>query len=151
MRDGGRTFRRFGWPALLLLGACEAPTAPSPAAVMLGGWTYDSPTIGDHAPSPNTGLHVTLAVDSVQGMRFFGRVTRWFSGDVGIAPDAFGPLTGSVDGAGGVTVVIARAVPGTPSLTTTGEIAGDVLTVRDSWFGAEPGPFPSGDRFRRAP
>src|ERR1043166_545164 len=66
MRDGGRTFRRFGWPALLLLGACEAPTAPSPAAVMLGGWTYDSPAIGDHAPSPNTGLHVTLAVDSVQ-------------------------------------------------------------------------------------
>jgi len=140
----------LGVCAAPLVGACSARTAPSPAAVMLGAWSYASAPIGDHAPSLNTGLHVTVTVDAVEGASFSGQVTRWIAGDVGIAPDQFGPVTGRVDDAGGVTFFIPQATPG-PILAIRGSLNGDVLTVHESWSGAEPGPFPSGGTFRRSP
>lgn len=149
MCNGGGSFRRFGTSVVLLLGACGVPTAPSPAAVMLGAWSYASAPIGDHAPSLNTGLHVTVTVDAVEGASFSGQVSRWIAGDVGIAPDQFGPVTGHVDDAGGVTFVIPEAAPG-PILAISGSLNGDVLTVHESWSGAEPGPFHEGDSFRRS-
>ena|SRR5689334_9450508 len=94
MRNRGGRFKQLSWSAALLLSACGDPAAPSPATVMLGAWSYASAPIGDHAPSLNTGLHVTIAVDAVDGMRFAGHITRWIAGDVGIAPDAFRPVSG---------------------------------------------------------
>ena len=132
----------------LLLGACGSLSAPPPAAVMLGTWRYDSRLVVDR-PSLNAGLHVTLAVDSVDGMHFAGRVTQWLAGDVGISPDAFAPLTGAVDGAGMVTLVIAWTTPDVSPLRISGTLAGDALTIRECWAGTEPGPFPPGDAFRR--
>jgi hypothetical protein len=144
----GRSRARW-WSVALLLAGCGAPTALPPAASMLGAWSYDSAPLSGDTPSLNAGLHVDIDVESVAGMQFAGRVTRWFAGDVGIAPDAFGPLTGSVDGAGGVTLRIAWAAPAVPALMITGVLAGDVVTVRESTLGDGPGPFSSGDRFRR--
>jgi hypothetical protein len=146
---GNRSTRLAYWTALVL-GGCATPTALPPAAVMLGAWSYASAPIGDHAPSLNTGLHVTVTVDAVEGASFSGQVSRWIAGDVGIAPDQFGPVTGRVDDAGRVTFFIPQATSG-PILAIRGSLNGDVLTVHESWSGAEPGPFPSGGTFRRSP
>jgi len=116
---------------------------------MLGTWSYNGAPASADAPSLNARLHVDIAVESVEGMQFAGRVTRWLAGDVGIAPDAFGPLTGNVDGAGSVAILIAPATPGAPALGVTGDLSGDVLTIRESWSGTGLGPFTSGGAFRR--
>jgi len=136
---------------VLVLDACAGdPTAPTvPAAEMLGDWSYASVPAARDLPSLNGGLQVSMAIDSPDGMRFRGRVTRWFAGDVGESPAVFGPITGWVDGNGGVTVLMARATLGAPTLTIVGALAGDVLTVRKSWLGAEPGPFLAGGWFER--
>src|SRR5881296_2852332 len=82
----------------LALAACDAEaTAPSaPAAVMLGRWQYATLATSRERPSLNAGLQVTLAIDSVQKTDFGGHVERWFAGDVGISPDAFGPIVGKI-------------------------------------------------------
>jgi len=56
-----------------------------------------------------------------------------------------------MDGSGGVTVLIPRTTPSGPTFTIVGALSGDVLTVRESRLGAEPGPFPTGSRFERVP
>jgi hypothetical protein len=138
--------------AALVSAGCNNPIAPAPpppAAVMLGEWSYVSPAVVCDAPSLNAGLHVTIAIDSLDGMRFWGRVVLWFAGDVGISPGRFAPVTGSVDRSGGVRVLIAFADPGASSVTIVGVLAGDTLTVSESWLGAEAGPFPTGGCFDR--
>ena len=115
---------------------------------MLGAWSYASAAIGPHPPSLNTGLHVTITIEAVNGTRFSGHVTRWLAGDVGIPQHDFAPVTGSVDGSGGVTILVAWAsphMPNMPTITITGVLDGDVLTVRESWLGAGPGPVEAGD------
>jgi hypothetical protein len=148
----GQMFLPF---AALVLGACaEGPTAlPSPDSlgVILGEWRYASALVVRDTPSLNTGLRVTIVIDSLDTMQFRGRVTFWFAGDVGLPPDAFGPVTGSLDEDGAVTMRITFATPGAPAITILGTVAGDVLTVRESWLGANnPGPFPSGGYFERS-
>ena len=137
------------WFAVLLLGACTAPAAPLPAAAMLGEWNSSSAPVASDRPSLNAGLLVTIAVESCDAVHFRGRITRWFAGDVGIAPDVFGPVTGSMDGNDQVTVRISRTAPGEPTLAIVGVLSGDVLTVLESHIEAAPGPFPAGGRFRR--
>ena len=138
------------WFAVLLLGACTAPAAPPPAAAMLGEWNYSSAPVAYDRPSLVAGLLVTIVVESADGMHFRGRVTRWFAGDVGVAPDVFGPVTGSMDGNDQVTVLISRTAPGEPPLAIVGVLSGDVLTVLESRLEATPGPFPAASRFERA-
>src|SRR6266571_970148 len=89
---------------VVLCSACgTAITSPdSPAAVMLGEWSYAAPSRIVDPPVLNTGLHVSVRVDSVEGMRFWGRVTLWFAGDVGISPSAFGRIAGRIDEHNGV-------------------------------------------------
>jgi hypothetical protein len=103
------------------------------------------------APSLNAGPHVTIVIDSVDGMQFRGRIGLWFAGDVGARPDAFGPVTGRLDDAGGVTIRIPLTAPGASAITIVGTVVGDVLTVAESRRGADPGPFPSGGCFERRP
>jgi hypothetical protein len=130
--------------------ACMDPTgsAPAPAAVMLGEWTYArAPSAAGSPPTLNAGLSVAIAVDSASGMRFWGHVARWFVGDVGLPVTRFGPVSGSIDSTSGVVLRIhGRQIA---ALRIEGEVAGDVLTVHASWAGVEPGPFPSGCRFQR--
>jgi len=133
--------------------SCRVATAPQapPAAVMLGVWSHRTAVADSGSPSLNAGLLVTIVVDSADAMQFRGRVGMWFAGDVGISPDVFGPVTGTVDGNGGVTIVIAYAAVDRPSLTISGSLTADVVTVRECSFGMEPGPFLPGDRFERGP
>jgi hypothetical protein len=97
----------------------------------------------------NTGLHVVVTIDSVEEMRFWGRVTLWFAGDVGISPSAFGRVAGRIDEHNGVTLEIPRRSPSQVAVTVMAELVGDVLTVRDCYSGADAGPFASGTTFER--
>ena len=132
---------------------CRVATAPAapPAAVMLGEWSHRNAVADSGAPSLGAGLLVTSVVDSVDSTWFRGHVGRWFSGDVGVSPAVFGPVTGSVTERGSVTIVIAYAAPDTPALTIWGSVAADVVTVRESSAGTQPGPFRAGDHFERSP
>jgi hypothetical protein len=152
----GRLLRQSFLPFVaVVLGACAAgPTAlppPDSSGVILGEWSYASAPVVRDTPSLNTGLRVTIAIDSLDTIRFRGRVTFWFEGDVGFPRDAFGPVTGTLDQDGAVTMRIPFAAPGAPAITIVGTVAGDVLTVSESRLGANPGPFPSGGCFERSP
>ena len=152
----GRLLRQVFLPfAAAVLSACaEGPTAlplPESSGVILGEWSYASALKVPAAPSLNTGLRVTIVIDSLDTMQFRGRVTFWFAGDVGFPPNAFGPVTGSLDEDGGVTMWIPFTAPGASTITVVGTVAGDVLTVSESLLGANPGPFPSGECFERSP
>jgi len=140
--------------AVVVLGACaEGPTAlppPDSLGVILGEWSYASAPVVREAPSLNTGFRVTIVIEALDTMRFLGRVSFWFAGDVGFPPDAFGPVTGSLDEDGAVTMRIPFATPGAPAITIVGTVAGDVLTIRESWLEANPGPFPAGGCFERS-
>src|SRR5712692_1080773 len=107
-----------------LLAACHAGPAPParettrflapPAAVLLGRWEYVPPA-RLAAPLPPTlgmGLQVMLELDSAAGRTAYGRVGRWFSGDVGIRGSAFGPVTVVASRRGGDTLVIDHARQG---------------------------------------
>jgi hypothetical protein len=138
--------------ATVWLGACsQAPTAlpPRDSGVILGAWSYANVPPVPEAPSLNTGLRVTIVIDWLDGTQFRGRVGLWFAGDVGARPDAFGPVTGLLDGAGAVTMHIPLTAPGARAITIVGLVDRDVLTVGASMRGADPGPFPSGARFER--
>jgi len=116
---------------------------------MLGDWSYTSPQVVGAAPDLNAGLRVQIAIDSLEGMRFWGRVTLWFAGDVGIPPTAFGQASGTVDGGNGVTLVIPRQPTNARPLMVTGDLAGDVFTILECHAGTEPGPFVARTAFLR--
>ena len=80
-----------------------APPVP-PAAVMLGEWSYRAPRRLEAASTLNAGLQVRIAIDSLDGMRFWGHVTLWFAGDVGIAPSTFGRVAGRLGDSARATV-----------------------------------------------
>ena len=149
MHNRGGRLKQLGWCVVLLVGACRAPTALPPAAAMLGEWNYSSAPVASDRPSLNAGLLVTIAVESCDAVHFRGCITRWFAGDVGVSPDVFGPVTGSMDGNDRVTVLIPRSAPGGPTLAMVGVLSADVLTVLESRIGSEPGPFAVGGRFQR--
>jgi hypothetical protein len=136
---------------VILVSSCAASVtdAIAPSAVMLGEWSYAAPNRIVDPPVLNTGLHVSVRVDSVEGMRFWGRVTLWIAGDVGISPSAFGRIAGRIDEHNGVTLEIPRASPSQVAVMVVGELAGDVLTVHDCYSGADAGPFASGTTFVR--
>ena len=153
--QGRRLLRQVFLPlAAVVLGACaEGPTAlppPRSLGVILGEWSYASAPVVRDPPSLKTGLRVAIVIDARDAMRFLGRVTFWFAGDVGFPPDAFGPVTGTLDEDGTVTMWILFTTPGAAAITIVGTVAGDLLTIRESWLEANPGPFPAGGCFERS-
>jgi hypothetical protein len=138
-------------PVVVLCGACgTAVTSPdSPAAVMLGEWSYAAPNRISDPPILNTGLHVSVMVDSVEGMRFWGHVTLWVAGDVGASLTSFGRVWGQIDDGSGVMLEIPRTSPGQAAVRVVGELAGDVLTIHDCYSGADAGPLTIGATFER--
>jgi len=138
-------------PLVVLYGGCTTPVvAPaSPAAVMLGEWSYSSPQALRASPALNAGLRVQIGIDSLDGTRFFGHVTQWFVGDVGISPVEFGRVSGSIDENNGVMLAIPRVSSNRQPLKVMGELAGDVLIVVECYVGTEPGPFVASTAFLR--
>jgi hypothetical protein len=139
--------------AALLIGCVETSGPPSQdlAAMMLGEWSYSRPASSTpQTPVLTAGFFVSIVVDSARGMRFWGRVSRWLVGDVGLPANRFGSVSGSLDSAYRIVLQIA---PGSAREATgyrvEGEVREDQLIVRASWAGAMPGPFPAGCRFHQ--
>ena len=119
--------------------ALAPPVAPAPAAVLLGRWDYfpASRAPATQAPALGGGLQVTLEFDSVSGGTAYGRVRRWFAGDVGISPRAFGQVVGRVIG-GEVELTLSR-----PRLiiVQAALVGRDTLAITTSRISSDPGPF----------
>jgi Tol biopolymer transport system component len=126
--------------------------APRGLGVILGEWSYASVLPPPEPPSLNTGLRVTIVINHIDGTALHGRVALWFAGDVGLPPTAFGPVTGTIDDAGMVSLHIPRTAVDAAPITIAGTVNGRHLTIRESRLGeAVPGPFPSGGCFERSP
>ncbi len=146
-RDG-----RFA-PALAascFLLACGHRQAPPPApqgrgVVMFGRWEYVAPAKPPaRAPTLGAGLLVALEIDSAQGPLFYGRVARWFAGDAGTPPSAFGPVTGTVSEQW-VQLAISFTRTGASQITVGARLAGaDTLAIETATRGNDPGPFAQG-------
>lgn len=119
------------------------PVIPKGAegSAMLGQWEYLAPRRSAAAGTVLTpGLQVTLEIDSATGNAFQGRVARWFAGDLGALPTAFGPVTGTVGDAGAVRVTISYANAALPPIALAGTLSGDTLIIPHPGT-AEAGPF----------
>ena len=95
------------------------------------------------------GLLVALTIDAAEDSSFRGSVDLWIAGDVGLAPDTFGPVTGTIGSRGHVGLVIPFRQDGRPPLELIGTVVTDTFTVDGSTCGGEPGPFPPGSTFVR--
>ncbi len=140
-----------------LLAACHAGPAPPahgttrflapPATVLLGRWEY-APPARLAAPLPPTlgmGLQVMLELDSAAGGTAYGRVGRWFSGDVGIRGSAFGPVTAELGDGGRVTITIPPArTDVAPIRVVASRRGGDTLVIDHAGQGNDAGPFAAG-------
>jgi len=150
-----RTCRHLSVLALLMLVAsCDAHQALAPdlqgaAAAMLGSWQYVSPRRPSDPPVLGVGVLVALTIDAAEDSSFRGSVDSWIVGDVGLRPDTFGPVTGTIGSRGQVTVVISYREDGRPPVELTGAVVTDTFTVERSACGSEPGPFVSGSKFVR--
>jgi len=150
-----QTLRHFGVLALLMLvWSCDAhqalaPDTHSAAAAMLGSWQYVSPRRSSDPPVLGVGLIVALTIDAAEDSSFRGSVDVWIVGDVGLRPDTFGPVTGTIGSRGQVTVVISYRENGRTPVELIGAVVTDTFTVERSACGDQPGPFLSGSRFVR--
>ena len=95
------------------------------------------------------GLLVAFTIDAAEDSSFRGSVDLWIVGDVGLRPDTFGPVRGTIGSGGKVTVVISYRQDGRPPVELTGALVTDTFTVERSACGGEPGPFLSGSKFVR--
>jgi len=150
-----RTCRHLSVLALLMIVAsCDAHQAVAPdlqgaAAAMLGSWQYASPRRSSDPPVLGVGLLVALTIDAAEDSSFRGSVDLWIVGDVGLRPDTFGPVRGTIGSGGQVTVVISYREDGRPPLELIGTAVTDTFTVDGSTCGGEPGPFLPGSKFVR--
>ena len=120
---------------------------PDTGAVrLLGLWEYVSARTHhpDSTPHAGAGLLITVAIDSVRGNELMGHVARWFAGDMGARPGAFGPVRGVAAGtdirltipfarghAEPIAVRATRTAPDTLAIVTaTGALAEGGLLVR---------------------
>jgi hypothetical protein len=79
----------------------EDQATPGIAAELVGNWELRS-----EPPQRMPGLHMTVTVDSTSGTRYFGRLSNYFSGDVGIDPREFEPFVDSIGSDRTVTFVM---------------------------------------------
>jgi hypothetical protein len=133
----------------LLVGACGRDPVAPPSTTMLGTWHYAMPVQSSGGPSLNAGLQVTLGIASFDGMRFRGRVDLWFTGDMGLSLDNFGPVHGTMADGGAVSFTIPLTHSDGPPISVVGIVTGDLLVVTESQRGLEPGPFVHDGQFRR--
>lgn len=86
-----------------------------------------------------------LELDSAAGETAYGRVGRWFSGDVGIRGSAFGQVTAELGDSGRVTITIPPAhTKVAPITVVANRRGGDTLAIVDARQGSDAGPLTAG-------
>lgn len=89
---------------------------------LLGDWS-----LATDPPMQRPGLQLRITIDSAQGSSFFGRLTFYFSGDVGGDPDAFEPFVGALDRDGGVSYTIRQRDPTMLGIAVVGRLHADTI------------------------
>ncbi len=79
----------------------EPPHAVNPTTALIGSWELRS-----DPPQRMPGIRLTVTVDSVFGKQYFGRLTNYFSGNVGGDPREYENIIDSIRAGGAVTFVM---------------------------------------------
>ncbi len=98
-------------------------SSPSQSAdVLTGNWN-----LATDPPLQMPGLRMRVTIDSAQGTSFFGRLTFYFSGDVGGDLNAFEPFVGAIDQEGGVAFTINHHDPAMLGIAVVGQLVRDTI------------------------
>lgn len=112
----------------------DAVTHPdsAPAAALLGDWELDRiPT--QRMP----GLNIRVTIDSVTGVRYFGRLSQYFSGNVGQDPRDYVPFSDSIHPGGLLTFAIPSVDLSLPSMVLEGKLTADTIELNQIVFGPD--------------
>jgi hypothetical protein len=102
----------------------EVVSDSGPAAALLGDWVLQGVP-----PQRMPGLHITLTVDSVSGARYFGRLSNYFSGNVGQDPRAYEAYGDSVRAGGIVSFSLPRVDSDMLGMQMNGRLAVDTIAL----------------------
>ncbi len=108
------------------------PSSQMAVAGLQGDWVLHA-----EPPLPATGMRITVTVDSVRGPDVFGRLTHFFSGNVGTDPLEYHPFTGSVDDEGDVAFTIEKRDRPLMGIEVAGQVHGDTLRLRNFVIGPD--------------
>ena len=135
-----------------------APPPVPPAAVMLGEWGWlDKSTRNKVYKAWTDALFKSGGQSGADGGLYWILSARQDDGTLGLrsidptsgAANTFGRVAGRLGDSNRVSLEIPRASAEGSTVMVMGELAGDVLTIRDCHSGAEAGPFASGTAFER--
>jgi len=91
---------------------------------LLGDWE-----LGSIPPQRMPGISVTVTVDSVNGPRYFGGLSHYFSGNVGQDPRNYEAFVDSIREDDIVTFSMAAARSEAPGMEMRGKFDGDTIAL----------------------
>ena len=128
----------LAWPGLVACGHGAPETAPpqqraeattekpasGAAAALVGDWELRS-----DPPQRMPGLRLTVTVDSATGVRYFGRLTNYFSGNVGGDPRVYEAFVDSIRPDGSVTFVLPTVDRDMLGIVMEGTLSADTIQL----------------------
>jgi len=100
----------------------ESPRRHPAAANLVGDWLLRA-----DPPLPPDGLRITVTFDSAAASDVFGRISHFFSGNVGTDPRAYVPFVGSLTDDGAIEFTARHRDPTLLGLSVLGRVAGDTV------------------------
>lgn len=113
----------------------ELPGQPAPPAIhaLVGEWAL----VTLAAPDAGPGLRLSLTVDSGRAEVFHGRVSHFFSGNVGIDPAAFLPFQGKLFQDGMIDIPVRPASEDASPLHFVGRLSVDTIRIATFTIGRD--------------
>lgn len=103
-----------------------AATQPGDRHPIVGRWSLERDT---RPEPPVSGIQLGITIDSVRGDVLHGRLTHYFSGNVGADPSRFRPFEGSVSTDTIVRIPIVLVDSDAPGIMLVGRLAGDAIVL----------------------
>ena len=127
--------------SLVTLGAVGLATAAcaprTPGAVthhaLVGQWYLATRP----PPRATPGIRLTLTVDSGTTQAFFGRLSSYMAGNVGVDPTLFQPFRGTLSGDSVVNIVVEPDRADAPRMQFTGQLARDTVRLETFAIGRD--------------
>ncbi len=110
----------------------DSPPGQSADAHLVGNWLLRA-----DPPLPPDGLRITVTIDSAKSSNVFGRISHYFSGNVGTDPREYRPFVGVLKARGGVEFTIDKTDPTLPGLSVVGQFAADTLRCQRLLLGPD--------------
>jgi len=111
-----------GDPNVYVSSENESPAGQQAAANLVGDWLLRA-----DPPLPPDGLRITVTLDSTVASDVFGRISHFFSGNVGSDPRAYVPFVGALTDGGTIEFTVRHREPTQPGLSVFGRVAGDTV------------------------